>query len=235
MNIEDRLESIDTSLKTLVTILQSAGAITAVAGAPEAAAAAPAADTKKPRASSKKTDEPATTTKQDLVAGDPEGTRYWVSEEAKTAYAQKPGDPDPADQSFKIESSAHYLAKKAEFAKNAQDAAAGSQQTATTAPSATAQPDTASAQTSGADWDTVFRTIKELSTTPPPVGGRDAVLDLIEHCVPGSVTAKVNDKNETIRETKITVPSLKDLNKNAEILAFIAARKASAQDSDLGL
>ena len=75
MNIEDRLESIDTSLKTLVTILQSAGTITAVAGAPEAAAAAPTAETKKPR--TKKTDEPAT--KADLVDGDPEGTRYWVS------------------------------------------------------------------------------------------------------------------------------------------------------------
>ena len=91
MNIEDRLESIDTSLKTLVTILQSQGAITAVAGAPESAA--PAVD--KPKTTRKAKDE--TVVKQDLVAGDPEGTRYWVSEEAKTAYAQKPGDPDPAD------------------------------------------------------------------------------------------------------------------------------------------
>ena len=215
MNIEARLESIDTSLKTLVTILQSAGAITAVAGAPEAATAAPAAETKKPRA--KKADEPAATTKADLVAGDPEGTRYWVSEETQTAYAQKPGDPDPKDQSFKIESSAQYLAKKAEFAKNAQDAAAASQASATTAPSATAQPDTASAATSGADWDTVFRAIKELSTAP--TGGREAVLGVLKHfgC-----------------EGK-TVPSLKDLGKNAEILAHVNALMVPAQDSDLGL
>ncbi len=214
MNIEQRLESIDTSLKTLVTILQSAGAITAVAGAPEAATAAPAADTKKPR--TKKTDEPAATTKADLVDGDPEGTRYWVSEETQTAYAQKPGDPDPKDQSFKIESSAQYLAKKAQFAKNAQDAAAASQASATTAPSATAQPDTASAQTSGADWDTVFRAIKELSTAP--TGGREAVLGVLKHfgC-----------------EGK-TVPSLKDLNKNAEILAHVQGLLAPAAD-DLGL
>lgn len=217
MNIEDRLESIDTSLKTLVTILQSAGAITAVAGAPEAAAAAPAAETKKPRASSKKTDEPAATTKADLVDGDPEGTRYWVSEETQTAYAQKPGDPDPKDQSFKIESSAQYLAKKAQFAKNAQDAAAASQKPATTEPSATAQPDTASAATSGADWDTVFRAIKELSTAP--TGGREAVLGVLKHfgC-----------------EGK-TVPSLKDLNRNADILAHVTALMTPAQDSDLGL
>ena len=214
MNIEQRLESIDTSLKTLVTILQSAATITAVAGAPEVAAAAPAAETKKPR--TKKTDEPAATTKADLVDGDPEGTRYWVSDEAKTAYAQKPGDPDPADQSFKIESSAQYLAKKAEFAKNAQDAAAASQASATTAPSATAQPDTASAATSGADWDTTFRAIKELSTAP--TGGREAVLGVLKHfgC-----------------EGK-TVPALKDLNKNAEILAHVQGLLAPAAD-DLGL
>ena len=215
MNIEDRLESIDTSLKTLVTILQSAGAITAVAGAPEATTAAPAAETKKPRA--KKTDEPAATANADLVAGDPEGTRYWVSEETQTAYAQKPGDPDPKDQSFKIESSAQYMSKKAEFAKNAQDAAAASQKPATTEPSATAQPDTASAATSGADWDTVFRAIKELSTAP--TGGREAVLGVLKHfgC-----------------EGK-TVPSLKDLGRNADILAHVQGLMTPAQDSDLGL
>ena len=215
MNIEQRLESIDTSLKTLVTILQSAGAITAVAGAPEAATAAPAVETKKPR--TKKTDEPAT--KADLVDGDPEGTRYWVSEDTQTAYAQKPGDPDPNDQSFKIESSAQYLAKKAEFAKKAQDAAAAaaSQASATSEPSATAQLDTASAKTSDADWDTVFRAIKELSTAP--TGGREAVLGVLKHfgC-----------------EGK-TVPALKDLNKNAEILAHVKGLMTPTADADLGL
>lgn len=216
MNIEDRLESIDTSLKTLVTILQSAGAITAVAGAPEVATAAPAADTK-PKTTRKAKEE--TAVKQDLVDGDPEGTRYWVSEKTQTAYAQKPGDPDPKDQSFKIESSDHYLAKKAEFAKKAQDAAAAaaSQASATSAPSATAQPDTASAQTSGADWDKVFRAIKELSTAP--TGGREAVLGVLKHfgC-----------------EGK-TVPALKDLNKNAEILAHVEGLLNPAGDADLGL
>ena len=209
MNIEDRLESIDTSLKTLVTILQSAGTITAVAGTPEVAAAAPAAD--KPKTTRKAKEE--TAVKADLVTGDPEGTRYWVSEEAKTAYAQKPGDPDPADQSFKLESSAQYLSKKAEFAKNAQDAAAATQAAATTAPSATAQPDGAS---TSADWDTVFREIKALSTAP--TGGRDAVLGVLKHfgC-----------------EGK-TVPSLKDLNRNADILAHVQGLMAPAGD-DLGL
>ena len=214
MHIEDRLESIDNSLKTIVTLLQSAGAITAVAGAPEAAAPAPAPAEKKARA--KKADEPAATAKADLVDGDPEGTRYWVSEETQTAYAQKPGDPDPKDQSFKIESSAQYLAKKAEFAKKAQDAAAAaaSQASAATAPTATPPADTASA--GAVEWDTVFREIKALSTAP--TGGREAVLGVLKHfgC-----------------EGK-TVPALKDLNRNADILAHVKGLMAPAGD-DLGL
>ena len=207
MNIEDRLESIDTSLKTLVTILQSQGAITAVAGTPESAA--PAVD--KPKTTRKAKDEPVV--KQDLVAGDPEGTRYWVSEEAKTAYAQKPGDIDPTDQSFKIQSSAYYLEKKAEFAKNAA-AVAEAQKPATTAPTATPPADTASA--GAVEWDTVFREIKALSTAP--TGGRDAVLGVLKHfgC-----------------EGK-TVPALKDLNRNADILAHVKGLMAPA-DADLGL
>lgn len=233
MHIEERLESIDTSLKAIVTILQSAGAITAVAGPAEARTSdtpvATTADTKKPRTTKKTDDAP----KQDLVAGDPEGTRYWVSESTQTAYAQKPGDPDPKDQSFKIESSAHYLAKKAEFAKNASGAAAADQKPATTEPSATAQPDTASGD--APDWDTTFREIKALSTMAPPVGGRDAVLDLIEHCIPGAVTETTDAAGVLTRATKTTVPSLKDLGKNAEILAFIAARKAAPETDDLGL
>ena len=218
MNIEDRLESIDTSLKTLVTILQSAGAITAVAGAPEAATAAPAAETKKPR--TKKTDEPTATTKADLVDGDPEGTRYWVSEETQTAYAQKPGDPDPKEQSFKIESSAQYLAKKAEFAKNAQDAAAASQKPATTEPSATAQPDTASAATSASDevtWDAAVTALKTLAQNP--AHGSTAVMAVIKQIDPAAAN----------------VPALKPLGKNAEIVAAVDALlnpKAATAEAD---
>lgn len=211
MHIEDRLESIDNSLKTLVTLLQSAGAITAVAGAPEAAA--PATTTEK-KTRTKKTDDAApAAAKPDLVDGDPEGTRYWVSDETQTVYAQKPGDIDPTDQSFKIESSAHYLAKKAEFAKNAA-AVAEAQKPAATAPTATPPADTASA--GAVEWDTVFREIKALSTAP--TGGREAVLGVLKHfgC-----------------EGK-TVPALKDLNRNADILAHVKGLMAPAGD-DLGL
>lgn len=211
MNIEDRLESIDTSLRGILVFLQSAGQITTLVSGVEAN---PGTAEKKPRA--KKTDAaaPAASAKADLVDGDVEGTRYWVSEETQTVYTQKPGDIDPTDQSFKIESSAQYLAKKAEFAKNAQDAAAATQATATTAPSATAKQDGASAN---ADWDTVFREIKALSTAP--TGGREAVLGVLKHfgC-----------------EGK-TVPALKDLNRNADILAHVQGLLAPAADADLGL
>ena len=189
-------------------------ALVACSPAPAPEAAAPAATEKKPRA--KKTDDaaPAATTKADLVDGDPEGTRYWVSEEAKTAYAQKPGDIDPTDQSFKIQSSAYYLEKKAEFAKNAA-AVAEAQKPAATAPTATPQPDTASA--GAVEWDTVFREIKALSTAP--TGGREAVLGVLKHfgC-----------------EGK-TVPALKDLNRNADILAHVKGLMSPAADADLGL
>ena len=216
MTFEDRLESIDTSLKTLVTILQSAGVIARVAEGTEFANVKPVeatTDTKPKATRAKKTEDAPADTKPDLVAGDAEGTRYWVSEETQTVYAQKPGDIDPTDQSFKIESSAHYLAKKAEFAKNAA-AAAEAQKPAATAPSATVQADTASA--GAPDWDTVFREIKALSTAP--TGGREAVLGVLKHfgC-----------------EGK-TVPALQALNKNADILAHVKALLAPAAD-DLGL
>lgn len=229
MTFEDRLESIDTSLKGILVFLQSAGQITTLVSGAEAnsgttIAVGSASNTviadiaeAKPKATRAKKTEDATLSTalnpHGLVAGDAEGTRYWVSEETQTAYAQKPGDPDPADQSFKIESSAHYLAKKAEFAKNAA-AAAEAQKAAATAPSATAQPDTASA--GAPDWETVFREIKALSTAP--TGGREAVLGVLKHfgC-----------------EGK-TVPALQALNKHAEILAHVKALLAPAAD-DLGL
>lgn len=214
MHIEERLESIDTSLKGILVFLQSAGQITTlVSGAEANTGTTITAETKPKGTRTKKTEDAPPVVIADLVPGDVMGTRYWVSEETQTAYAQKPGDPDPADQSFKIESSAHYLAKKAEFAKNA-TAAAEAQKAAATAPSATPQPDTASA--GAPDWDTVFREIKALSTAP--TGGREAVLGVLKHfgC-----------------EGK-TVPALQALNKHAEILAHVKALLAPAAD-DLGL
>lgn len=217
MNIEQRLESIDTSLKLLVTIMQSAGVMTAstaeVGQAEARTATTPAADSK-PKTTRKTKDEPA---KADVVDGDAEGTRYWVSDSLAQAYAQKPGDPDPEDQTFKIESSAHYLAKKAEFAKNASAAAAASPATAGSDPSATAQADGASEVT----FKQVTDSILELSKHTGPNGGRDGVLAVLKQF--GCEGKKV--------------PDLAGLNKNADILAFVKAQMAPADAglSDLGI
>ena len=52
-----------------------------------------------------------------LLEGDPVGTRYWVIEKHSTVYKQLPGEPDVSIEGAKIESAAHYLARKEEFAK----------------------------------------------------------------------------------------------------------------------
>ena len=215
MNIEQRLESMDNSLKLLVTVMQSAGVMTAAVtevGQAEARTATTPVEDKKPR-TKKTTDTSAT--KADVVDGDAEGTRYWVSDSLAQVYAQKPGDPDPEDQTFKIESSAHYLAKKAEFAKNASAAAAASPATAGSDPSATAQVAGASEVT----FKQVTDSILELSKHTGPNGGRDGVLAVLKQF--GGAR----------------VPDLQALNKNAEILAFVKAQMAPADAgmSDLGI
>lgn len=214
MNIEQRLESMDNSLKLLVTIMQSAGVMTAATTEVATPAPAPAPADGKPKTTRKPKDEPA---KADVVDGDAEGTRYWVSESLAQVYAQKPGDPDPEDQTFKIESSAHYLAKKAEFAKNASAAAAASPATAGSDPSATAQV----AGVSEVTFKQVTDSILELSKHTGPNGGRDGVLAVLKQF--GCEGKKV--------------PDLGGLNKNAEILAFVKAQMAPADAgmSDLGI
>jgi hypothetical protein len=214
MNIEQRLESMDNSLKLLVTIMQSAGVMTAAAAEVTTPAPAPAPADGKPKTTRKPKDEPA---KVDVVDGDAEGTRYWVSDSLAQVYAQKPGDPDPEDQTFKIESSAHYLAKKAEFAKNASAAAAASPATAGSDPSVTAQVAGASEVT----FKQVTDSILELSKHTGPNGGRDGVLAVLKQF--GCEGKKV--------------PDLGGLNKNAEILAFVKAQMAPADAgmSDLGI
>lgn len=176
---------------------------------------APSADEKKPRgrAKDKGTDAPAgeTADPMGLVDGDASGTRYWVSETLSQVYTQKPGDLDPKDQSFKIESAALYSEKKAEFAKKS-EAAATAQKAATTEPSATA--DQATASTSNVPFTDVTAEImsvnQALSKTNPDAG-RAFVLDVLKHfgC-----------------EGK-RVPALEELNKNAEILDYIKIKSAA--------
>jgi hypothetical protein len=238
MTIEDTLSSIDTSLKTIVTILQSAGAMVTAEFAPSdiAAAATPGdagTTTRKRRTKAEiAADEAAaaagkTSPALGLVDGDPEGTRYWVSDELQTAYAQKPGDPDPQPQSFKLTSAADYLEKKATFAAKKDQTVAQPVTTsaapAATEPSATAPAATASAATSAAEptWKEVLASLQDVNKSTKAGHGRDGILALLKQfgC-----------------EGK-TVPALEPLGKHSAILA--AARALldgeAAVIDDLGL
>jgi len=222
MTIEAKLDSIDTSLKLLVTIMQSAGVIQGVMATAEFAGTS---ETTKP------TDTPASTEKKTtrkakdnstnadpaaamgVVEGDPAGTRYWVSENLQTVYAQTPGNPDPQDQSFKIESAAHYTTKKSEFAKKS-NPATGAQSTDNA--KTPAQDSAASTASSDTPWESVMAQIKLLNAGTAPGQGRDGVL---------AVLAKFD-------KTGAKVPELATLGKNAEILAFVNSLLNPAADAD---
>ena len=238
MSIEATLGSIDTSLKALVALLQNAGTLTHLAapavekktrakkGEQAASAETPATtDTPAVVAEAETT---AVTQPAPVVDGDPAGTRYWVSEELQTAYAQKPGDPDPQPQSFRIESADSYLSKKAEFAaKKAQaDVATTTPVTAATEPTATAPAATASVETSATPevtWKEVLTALQAVNKSTKAGHGRDGILALLKQfgC-----------------EGK-TVPAMEALGQHAAILAatnaLLSASEAGADDLGLGL
>lgn len=219
MAIEDTLLSIDTSLKIIVQILQSAGAITAVnteVGTTDTAA--PAATTAKGKGKKDNSTNADPAKAMGLVAGDPEGTRYWVAESLMTVYAQKPGDADPEDQAFKIETAAHYTAKKAEFAKKSSQAT-GAQSTGAAANPAKSTPDASSAS-SAPDWKSVvLPKLKELNGNKDKPGqGPDGVRAVLKQF---GLEGK-------------TVPALEALGKNAEVLKFVEELMAPKAADDSG-
>ena len=238
MSIEATLGSIDTSLKALVALLQNAGTLTHLAApvaekktrakkGEQAASAETPATTDTP-AVVVEAEAQAATQPAPVVDGDPAGTRYWVSEELQTAYAQKPGDPDPQPQSFRIQSADYYLGKKAEFAaKKAQaDVATTAPATAATGPTATAPAATASAETSATPevtWKEVLTALQAVNKSTKPGHGRDGILALLKQfgC-----------------EGK-TVPAMEALGQHAAILAatnaMLSASEAGADDLGLGL
>lgn len=214
MAIEDTLLSIDTSLKLIVTILQSAGAISAQAPVTTGPAATETVAEKKTRTKKDNSTNADPAAAMGLVAGDPEGTRYWVSETLRTVYAQNPGDADPTDQSFKIETAAHYSAKKEEFAKKNAPATAAPTTAAAETPAKTTP---AASTASGApDWKLVLGAIQALNKSTEPGHGRDGVLAVLEH---------FGLKNQK-------VPALEGLNKHAEVLAFVNAKLTPADETD---
>lgn len=223
MTIEAQLAELIEINKSMLAAMQSGAQIAAVN--PGSAPAPQEAAEKKTRTKKDaKTDAAATGAEAantlGLVPGDAEGTRYWVSESLSQVYAQKPGDPDPQDQSFKIETADHYALKKADFAKKS-EAVAAAQKAADTAPSATPDAATASDVTFTSVVDAIKALNSKLAKTDP-AAGRAAVLGVLK---------------EFGCEGK-TVPALEAVGKNAEILAYVKKLSADADAgdaSDLGI
>ncbi|QXV72224.1 hypothetical protein Acf1_00027 [Acidovorax phage ACF1] len=225
MTIESKLDEQTEVLKGIHTALQSFLAAFAAQGTP---AAAPSADAPVESAAPKgrgrpKKDATATDTSaadknpMGLVDGDPEGTRYWVSD--TQVYAQTPGNPDPEDQSFKISGAAEYLTKKEALAAKKPDPApaATAQTSASSGPSATP----AQATASDVKWDTVLQAIVTLNKLPAEQGGgREAVL---------AVLKEFGCEGKLVRE-------LEALGRHAEILKFVNDQIAGgAASDDLGI
>lgn len=192
MSIEQTLESINASLKTLVLIAQ-----TGAAAAAELGAAAPA---EKPAGKGKQkvTDKPAAQPELD-AAGNPSGTVYHVIEKHNTVYAQRPGDTAPSIEGSVVVDLPTYQAKKEEFEKKV-NAAAAQSSTAATAPSATAEVVTASNSEASVPFKDVVAKLQDLSKVEGPGKGRDGVLAILT------------------KFGKAKVPELESLGKNAEIL-----------------
>ena len=202
MHIEERLESIDLTLKALLTAMQSGAQMSATL---ESTSTDDAETTKRKRRTKAEiaADDAAEAAAKaaPVVEGDAPGTRYWVSESLGQVYAELPGSPQPSDQSFKIESEAHYNAKKAEFeAKKA-----ASTEAASSAPAATQAAAVATSASGSVSWDDVVTALKGLATNP--AHGADAVVKIVKE-----FDAKAAN-----------VPALKALNKNAEIVAAVNA------------
>lgn len=221
MSLEQAIEKTNTLLEQLIAIVTTGIEARATLGTPDAAAEpVKTTRTRKPK------DEPAaatTTTDANplgLVDGDPEGTRYWVSEQYKTAYAQKPGDPDPKLADIKIVTAAHYSERKAEFTKNAP--AVVEQTTEPAATPATTTPDASTASSEKPADEVPFAKIIEritvLNKSDKPGHGREGVMAILKKYLPD--------------DAKPSVTKMQPLGKNAEILADIEAALAPAAEEE---
>lgn len=223
MSLEAAIERTNTLLEQLIAIVTTSVEARTSLGEPDAAAAA----TTKTTRTRKAKEEPAVNTSEaqplGLVDGDPEGTRYWVSEQYKTAFAQKPGDPDPKLADIKIVTAAHYLERKAEFTKNAP--LAGAQTTESAATPATTTPDASPASSEkpadAVSFQQIIDRITVLNKSTEPGHGREGVLLILKKYLP--------------EDPKPSVTKLQPLGKNADILKDIEAALgggAAADDTD---
>lgn len=225
MALESDIQELNATGKALIVAFTTFAAAFAQFGNAPAAGA----DTTKPattRRGKNKDDEQ----KSDypLLPGDPEGTRYWVIEAHNTVYVQKPGDAEPGIEGAKIESSAHYLARKEEFAKKALTPAGNGTQTgaaASNTPSTTSSSAPAASQASGATFKQVVDACMALNAGTQPGQGREALKDFLMKHVGKDEQGKPK-----------TVPALEKLGKNDALLAELNALlnpAAAATDENL--
>ena len=222
MSLEATLIETNTLLKQIIAIYTTSVEAVATLGEPEAAATTAPKTTRTRKAK----EEAAANTNEahplGLVDGDPEGTRYWVSEQYKTAFAQKPGDPDPKLADIKIVTAAHYLERKAEFTKNSPLAGAQTTESAATPASTTSDASTASSEKPADEvpFAKIIDRITVLNKSTEPGHGREGVLTILKKYLPD--------------DTKPSVTKLQPLGKNADILKDIEAALdgAAADDTD---
>lgn len=206
MAIEDTLLSIDSSLKSLLLIAQTFGTASAELGKPDVAApAVKATRTKKGDAAAPK-----------LLAGDPEGTRYFLIAKHNTVARVFPGETAPSIEGTTEVDSDTYSAKKEEFAKKS--VTAGAQEAQSTPSAVVTKADApASGASSGAEtvsFKQVVDQLMVLSRDTREGMGRDGVMAfLAKHKVP-------------------KVPALEALGKNAELLAEVNALLAPAAEAE---
>jgi len=130
---EQKVEALTAAIQALTTAMQSgpAALLQTTGGDTE-----PAKRTRRTKeqiaADNAKSDYP-------LLEGDPEGTRYWVIEKHNTVFKQTPDLAAPSIEGATIETGAHYLVKKEEFAKKALTSAPGGQTGAGTTSTASSE------------------------------------------------------------------------------------------------
>lgn len=211
MSLEATLIETNTLLKQLIAVVTTGVEVRTTLGEPEAAA--PKA-TRTRKAREEVPIETAETTEKHplgLVDGDPEGTRYWVSEQYKTAFAQKPGDPDPKLADIKIVTAAHYLERKAEFTKNSPVVGAQTTESAATPAAPTPAASTASSEKPADEvpFAKIIERITVLNKSTEVGHGREGVMAILKKYLPD--------------DAKPSVTKLQPLGKNAEVLADIEA------------
>lgn len=205
MSIEQTLESIDATLKQLLTVAMTGASASAELGKPEA----PATKTR-----AKKTEAAASTFT--LLAGDPEGTRYFVIDKHNTVARIEAGGVVPTIEGTVEVNGAEYEAKKAEYAKKSLTAAPAAQ-TATPAPASTpaAAAQTASSPGASVSFKQVVDKLIELSKDTRPGKGREAIAAFVG------------------KYGVAKVPGLEALGKNAELLAEVEALLAPDAEADI--